>query len=55
MPYWKDQKPPLVNQELGALTYDELIAKNWNICPRYLEVTVPMMATMTEVNDFPRS
>ena len=51
MPYWKNHWEPLVvNLELAECVYDELIAKNWGMCPRYLRATVHLMAAFTEVN-----
>ena len=51
MPYWKNHWEPLtVNQELEECVYDELAAKNWELCPQYLRDTVHLMAAFTEVN-----
>lgn len=51
LPYWKNNWEPLiVNKELGECVYDDLIAKNWDICPKYLRATVYLMADFTEVN-----
>ena len=53
MPYWKNHwGSPTVNEELGECIYDELAAKNWDLCPQYLRTTVHLMAALTEVNYF---
>ena len=53
MPYWKNHRePPTVSQDFAKSMYDELLAKNWDLSPQYLEVTVHLMATLIEVKYF---
>ena len=50
MPYWKNHwEPPNVNQDFAECIYDELVAKNWDVSPQNLKITVHLIAALIEV------